>query len=144
MTKLQRILFRAGAVACLLTAALHLAAHLQGQPPPRDETEATLQRLMAEYRMDILGVSITMRELMSGFSLCYALFLVWLGVVGLLLVRAAGRETWMRGIAAVFALGAVALLAVSYRYFPLPPTVCAAVIVLGFAGANIPGGKSPA
>ncbi len=143
MTKLQRILFRVGAFACLVTAALHLVGHLQGQPPPRDETEATLQRLMTEYRMDILGVGLTMRELMHGFSLCYSLFLAWLGFVGLLLVRRAGRETWMRAVAATFALGAVALLAVSYRHFPLPPIVCAAVIVLGFVGSTIPGGKAP-
>jgi hypothetical protein len=143
MTKLQRILFRVGAIACIVCAALHMVGHLQGPQPPRDENEATLQRLMAEYRIDILGVPITMQEIMSGFSLCFALFLVWLGVVALVLVGRAGHEPWMRRVAAIFAVGALALLVVSYRYFPLPPTVFAALIVLGFAGALIPGGKSP-
>ncbi|HEY7515440.1 MAG TPA: hypothetical protein VIC87_13225 [Vicinamibacteria bacterium] len=144
MTKLQRILFRTGAVACLLTAALHLVGHLAGQPPPRNETEAELRKLMTEYRADVLGVPLTMQDLVSGFSLCYSLFLAWVGLVALLLVRRAGPERFMRSVAVLCALGAVALLAVSYRYFPLPPTICAAVIVLGFAGATIPGGKAPA
>jgi hypothetical protein len=144
MTKLQRILFRTGAVACLLTSSLHLAGHLQGGPPPRNETEATLQKLMTEYRADVLGVQLSMQDLVNGFSLCYSLFLVWVGVMALLLVSRAGHERWMRALAAVCALGSLALLAVSYRYFPLPPTICAAVIVLGFAGSTIPGGKAPA
>ncbi len=143
MTKLQRILFRVGAIACLVTACLHLIGHLQGGAAPRNETEATLRKLMTEYRADVLGVQLTMQELLSGFSLCYGLLLAWLGVVTLLLVSRAGREPWMRAVAAVCALGALALLAVSYRYFPLPPTICAAVILLGFAGATIPGGKAP-
>ena len=143
MTKLQRILFRVGAIACLVTAVLHLVGHLQGGLPPRNETEVALRKLMTEYRMDVLGVKLTMQELWSGFSLCYSLFLAWLGVAALLLVRRAGGEAWMRAMAAVFALGALALLAISYRYFPLPPTICAAVILLGFGGAIIPGGKAP-
>jgi hypothetical protein len=126
-----------------VTACLHLVGHLQGGLPPRNETEATLRKLMTEYRADVLGVPLTMQELVSGFSLCYSLFLAWLGVVALILVGRAGREAWMRRVAAACALGALALLAISYRYFPLPPTICAAVIVLGFAGATIPGGKAP-
>ena len=70
--------------------------------------------------------------------------LVWVGVVALILVKRAGSETWMRAVARACALGALALLAVSHRYFPLPPTICAAVILLGFAGSTIPGGKAPA
>ena len=143
MTKLQRILFRTGAIACLATASLHLVGHLSGGAPPRNETEATLQKLMTEYRADVLGVQLSMQDLVSGFSLCYSLFLTWMGVLALVLVSRAGHERWMRTVGAVCALGAAALLAVSYRYFPLPPTICAAVIVLGFAGSTIPGGKAP-
>jgi hypothetical protein len=66
------------------------------------------------------------------------------GAVALLLVSRAGREGFMRTVAVGHALGAIALLAVSYRCFPLPPTICAAVIVLGFAGSTIPGGRAPA
>jgi hypothetical protein len=143
MTKLQRILFRSGAVACLLTASLHLIGHLSGGPPPTNETEATLRKLMTEYRADILGVRLSAQDLMNGFSLCYSLFLFWMGSLALVLVSRAGRERWMRSVAAVCAIGALALLGISYRYFPLPPTICAALVVLGFAGSTIPGGKVP-
>jgi len=143
MTKLQRILFRSGAVACLLTASLHLVAHLSGGPPPANETEATLRKLMTEYRADVLGVELSTQDIMDGLSLCYSLLLLWVGSLALVLVSRAGRERWMRSVAAVSAIGALALLGISYRYFPLPPTICAALVVLGFAGSTIPGGKAP-
>jgi hypothetical protein len=131
-------------VACLVTAALHLVGHLSGGPPPRNETETALRKLMTEYRADVLGVTLSMQDLVNGFSLCYSLFLAWVGCLSLLLVSRAGRESFMRWVAVVCALGATALLAVSYGYFPLPPTICAAVILLGFAGSTIPGGRAPA
>lgn len=136
MTRLQRVLFRIGAWACLVTAGLHLIGHFSGGPPPANETEATMQRLMKTYSFDLMGVQLTMGKLVEGYSLTYSLFLVLVGLSALAVIGAApegGRA--VRRVATLDALAAFALLAIGLGHFPPPPNICMAVIGLAFAGS---------
>src|SRR5262245_51471909 len=83
MSRIQRVLFKTGAWACLVTASLHLIGHFSKRPGPANETEAALQRLMETYSFDLMGVSLTMSKLVDGFSLAYSLFLVLMGATAL-------------------------------------------------------------
>jgi len=140
MNRRQRILFRTGAILCLVTAAAHGLGHLQGPRTPADETEAQLARLMTEHQLDILGTRLTMMQMMKGFSLGYSLFLAWLGAAGL--VVAARAPGALRAVAVVNTLGAAVLLAVSLGHFPPPPIAFAGLIFLAFAGSLV-GRASP-
>src|SRR5262245_43657406 len=83
MSRVQRILFKTGAWACLVTAALHRIGHFSEHPKPANETQATMERLMETYVFDLMGVQLTMDKLIAGFSLTYSLFLVLMGATAL-------------------------------------------------------------
>ena len=136
MTRLQRVLFRIGAWGCLVTACLHLIGQLSGGPPPANETEATLFRLMKTYSFDLMGVKLTMSRLVDGFSLSYSLFMVLMGLSALAVLAGLPEGVRVvRRIALLNAFACFALLAIGVGRFPPPPNVCAAVIGLVFAGS---------
>jgi hypothetical protein len=136
MTRLQRVLFRIGAWACLVTAGLHLIGHFSGGPAPANETEATMQRLMKTYTFDLMGVQLTMSKLVEGYSLTYSLFLVLLGLSALAVIAGLPESVRVvRRVALLNALAAFALLGIGLLHFPPPPNVCAAIIGLAFAGS---------
>lgn len=142
MSRIQRVLFKAGGWASLVTAALHLVGHFSERPRPANETEATMRRLMETYSFDLMGVQLTMMKLVEGYSLTYSLFLVLMGLTAL--ATATGLPDGarvVRRVAVLYALGSFGLVAVGLGRFPPPPNVCAAVIGLVFAGSLI--GKSP-
>jgi hypothetical protein len=142
MTKRRRVFFRIGAWACLATAAIHLVGHFAPQPAPANTTEAELWRLLTTYEKDFgAGFTRTTADFLKGFSLCFSLFLLWVGVWSLLsLRRVATDPAWLRRVSVANAIFSAALLAIGLAYFFLPPIVCIAVIFLGFAGAALPAG----
>jgi hypothetical protein len=136
MSRLQRVLFRAGAGACLVTAGLHLIGHFSGGPAPANETEATLQRLMRTYSFDVMGVKLTMSNLVDGFSMTYSVYLVLMGLSALVVIGGLPESARIvRRIAMLDALAAFALLAIGWGHFPPPPNICMAIIGLAFAGS---------
>lgn len=136
MSKQQRVFLSVACWVALLTAGLHMLGHAQGAPVPANDTEATLFKLMSSYRIDAAGTRLTVEKLLDGFSLSFSLFLAWLGGLGLLALRRGGPEL-LRGMALVDAILTAVLLAISVTHFPLPPTVCIAVMLIGFVGATI-------
>jgi hypothetical protein len=142
MSRLQCVLFRIGAWGYLVTAGMHLAAHLSGTPAPANETERTLYGLMATYSFDVMGVKMTMHRLLDGFSVCYSLFMAVIGVSALAVLSGLPEGARVaRRVAVVYALCAFALVAIGVGRFPPPPNVLAALIGLAFAGSLA--GKPP-
>jgi len=141
MSRRQRIFFSFACWVALLTAGLHMLAHVQGAPAPANDTEATLHKLMSSYEIDAGGTRLTIEKLMNGFSLAFSLFLAWIGALGLLALRR-GDPKLVRGVALLDSVLAAALLVISAAHFPLPPTACIAVMWVGFAGATL-GRSSP-
>jgi len=144
LNRFQRISFRTGAIACIVTAFIHLVGHFGPRPPAANETEATLRKLMETYRQDLgAGFERTMMDFLKGFSLSFSLYLLVLGTLALLLLRHSSRDaSFMRRASAVCLFGTGALLVVSLVYFFLPPIVCVAVATAGFAGALAGGSQA--
>jgi hypothetical protein len=144
MTKRQRIFFRIGAWASVATGGIHLFGHFAPRPTPANGTEAMLRHLLTTYHTDLgAGFSRTTMDFLKGFSLSFALFLLWVGVLSLLaLRRAAQGAAWLHRVSLVNAILAAGLLAISLIYFFLPPIVCVAVVFLGFAGAALPSSRA--
>lgn len=138
MTKPQRVLFRTGAIASLVTSGFHLVGHFSEPQVPTDENGRLLFELVRTYRMDMMGSERTMWDLLSGFSLAFSLFLFFIGFLGLVLVRRLREDApTMRVITLLSVLATGGLLAVSVTYWFLAPTVCLAVATLGYAGALV-------
>jgi hypothetical protein len=137
MTKRQRVFFRIGAWACIVTSVIHMAGQLGPRPAPANETEATLFKLMSTYQKDVgAGMLRTTSDFLNGFSVSFSVLLAWIGIVSVLILRRHRDDAaFMSKIARVCALFAAGLLAVSIIDFFLPPTVCVGVIFVGFAGA---------
>ena len=144
MTRRQRIFFQIGTWACLVTSGIHAIGQIAPRPAPANETEATLLRLLTTYRKDLgAGFSRTTMDFVVGFSWCFSLFLLWVGLLGLLALRRGVADAeWFRRAALVNAILAGGLLVLGLKYFFLPPIVCVAVIFLGFAGAAVPGPRA--
>src|SRR6185295_9082174 len=119
-----------GAWACLVTSAIHLAGHFAPPPPPANDAESALQKLMTTYRKDFgAGFSRTTMDFIQGFSLTFSLFLLFAGVLALLIAsRPPQDEILGRRIRAAYAITMGALLAITAFYFFLPPLVCVVVI----------------
>ncbi len=139
MTKRQRIFFRIGAWACVVTSVVHMAGQLAPRPAPANDTEAALFKLMTTYQKDVgAGMLRTTMDFLNGFSVSFSLMLGWVGVLALLdLHRQSSDPAFLRSVARVCAVFAAGLLAVCVVDFFLPPTVCVAVIFVGFAGASV-------
>ena len=139
MARSQRVFFRIGAWACVVTSLIHLAGQFAGPPGPKNPTEKTLFELLTTYQRDFgAGFRRTTSDFLNGFSLCFSLFLAWLGVLCLLAARRHGGDArFMTAMSRACAVFSAAVLTISVVYFFLPPTVCLAVVFLGFAGAAL-------
>jgi hypothetical protein len=141
MTKRQRLFFRIGSWACLATAGVHLIGHFATPPSPESDAEATLRKLMVSYRKDFgAGFTRSTMDFVQGFSLSFSLFLLFAGVLGLLLAARAPQDPVLwRGVRLTYAIAMGCLLAISAVYFFLPPLFCVAVIFLAFLIAALAG-----
>lgn len=139
MTKSQKIFFRIGAWACIATAVIHMAGQLAPRPAPATDTEALLQQLLTTYEKDFGGgFRRTTADFLNGFSISFSVFLAWVGVLALLAVRRQHADArYMRKVTWACTLFSGAMLIVSILCFFLPPTVCLAVVFIGFAGAAL-------
>lgn len=127
--------FRIGASLQIVTAGLHLIGHFSARDPA-NETEAQLLELMMSYRLDVGGVERTMMDLFQGFSLTFAVLLVYVGLLNLILLGhlRAGAKAFRWAALINLALTGV-LVVVSALTFPLPPTVLFALSGLAFLAA---------
>jgi hypothetical protein len=133
------VFFRIGSWGCVAAAAIHTLGQLTPRPTPQNPTEETLLKLLNTYQKNYgAGFHRSMSDFLNGFSISFAVLLVWVGVLCILTLRRHQADArFMRTVASVCAVFAGAVLAVSAVYFFLPPTVCLAVVFLGFAGAAL-------
>jgi hypothetical protein len=130
----QRFFYRTGCWAAIVTAVIHLVGHLSGPQPPANETERALIEQVMTYRFAVPGGQRTLWEFMTGFSLSFSACLAMFGGLNLAIVRRSSGDTvLMRTLTVLNALFAVVMVVVSVRYFFIAPTVCLAVVALGFA-----------
>jgi hypothetical protein len=142
MSKRQRIFFRIGTWALFATAAIHLAGHFAPQPEPSGEAERTLRDLMTSYRKDFgAGFSRTTLDFLKGFSLSFSAFLLWTGLLNLAALRGFADGARLRRLAALDAALSGVVVAITWKYFFLPPLVCMAVVFLSFLAAALGGGE---
>jgi hypothetical protein len=141
MMKRQRLFFRIGSWASIATAGVHLIGHFAPPPTPESDAEATLLKLMVSYRKDLgAGFTRTTMDFVKGFSLSFSLFLLFAGVLGLLLAaRAPNDPVLWRGVRLAYAVGMGCLLAICAVYFFLPPLFCVAVTFVAFLVAAVAG-----
>src|SRR5262245_31342608 len=141
MRKRQRLFFRIGSWACIATAGVHLIGHFAPPPTPESDAEATLQKLMVSYRKDFgAGFTRSTMDFVQGFSLSFSLFLLFAGVLGLLLAARAPQDPVLwRGVRFAYAAAMACLLGISVVYFFLPPLLCVAVVFLAFFIAALAG-----
>jgi hypothetical protein len=120
MTKRQRVFFRIGAWACVATAGIHMLGQFAPRPPAANPTEATLQRLLTTYQKDFgAGFSRTTMDFLKGFSLSFALMLLWAGLLSLLALRRLPEDAaGLTRVARVNAVLAGLLLAISLAGLP--------------------------
>jgi hypothetical protein len=130
--------FRVGAWILLITAALHTLGHVSGPAPARNDTEATLLRLMHEHRFELAGVQRSAQNFLDGFSLTFSVFLLFVGLLDLLLARHL-ETALLRRLALLHAGLAAAMLALSVIYFIPPPAVCFGLALVAFGAAAWPG-----
>jgi hypothetical protein len=137
MSTRQRLFFKAGCWAALVTAGVHLVGHLAGTQPPANETERQLLRLYETYRFALPGGSArSLSEFMSGFSLIFSVAMAMFGGTNLLMVRRCADDQPLMRMATVLALAfCVTVLVVSLTHFFIVPTLFIAAVTLCFAAS---------
>lgn len=134
MNRFQRVAYRVGAIGAIVTAALHMVGHLQGAPPPTNETETTLWTLLTTYTYEFAGTKRTFWEFQQGFSLVFSIALAFVGALDLAILRLRRDDRGLLRLVAAFNAGMFGvLLAVSVAYFIPPPTICLAICATAFA-----------
>lgn len=137
MDRRARGWFRAGAWILLITACLHTLGHLSGPAPAKNDTEATLLRLMQEYEFQLAGLQRSANDFLNGFSLAFSVFLLFVGLLDLLVAGHVDAAV-LRRMALLHALLAAVMLALSLVYFIPPPAVCFGLALLAYGVAAWP------
>jgi hypothetical protein len=129
----QLLAFQIGCWTAFVTAALHLTGHLIG-PRPTTPAEAAVFQVASTVVLELPGASRSLMDLLSGFSLAFALFLAFWGGLGLMLVRRARHDgPLMSAVARTMAGAAVVLLVISLSDWFLIPSLCIAMMAISFA-----------
>jgi len=125
-----RRLFTAGAIVLILLAMAHSISLFEPIQASND-TERQLLSLMRTYKFDLVGSPRSMDNLLRGFSICFMVAAVGLGVLDLVLSRE--RSALEGGVALVNALWLAVMTDVSLCYFFIIPTTFMIVALLLFA-----------
>lgn len=129
--------FRLGGWLTLLNGPPHLIGFLtERNPAPANATEAELYRLVREYKFHLMGVERSFEDINSGFSLCFAIFAILVGVFVLAAARH-GHESkhLVRDLAYVAAIGNAILCVVNLIYTVPPPAILLGLAALSFTAA---------
>ena len=143
MTDRQRLFFKAGAWLAIVTAIVHLVAHVAGPSEPANEAERAFVEQFRTLRFEVPGGSRTMYEFMRGFSLMESVFYGMFGGLNLLIVRRARDDApLMAAVTRLDAACAITMVIISLTYFFIVPTVLFALVAVCFVAALF--GKSTA
>jgi hypothetical protein len=127
-------LFTSGAVVLILLGVAH-SLSLFEKMTPTNEAERQLLDLMSNYRFNLVGSMRSMDNLLRGFSICFIVGVIGLGVLDLALSRE--RPGLVKRVALINALWLAVLTAVALRFFFLVPTTFIVVAFLLFVLAWI-------
>jgi hypothetical protein len=135
----QLFVFKFGCWAALVSALVHMAGHLIGQPAPANDTERQLAALATSYQYSMPGGAMrSLMDFLSGYSLMFALQLATMGAAGLAVARRAHHDgTLMRGVARAFAVCGALMLVLSMVYFFLIPSMFLSTVALCFGMASV-------
>ena len=97
---------------------------------PANDTERQLLGLMTSYRFNLAGSMRSMDNLLRGFSICFLVGAIGLGVLDLALSRERGEL--LKRVALINVLWLAVMTAVSLRYFFVIPTSFLVVALLAF------------
>ena len=144
VTNRQRLFFKAGCWMAIVTAVMHMVAHLSGTQPPANDTERQLLALFEGYKFPLPGgTARSLDDFMRGFSLVFAVHFASLGGMNLLIVRrCAGDDALMTMLTRLVLACCVTTLAVSLTHFFLIPTIFIGAVTLCFGAALVGGGAS--
>ncbi len=129
----MRTAMRVGSGLSIFTGSLHLLAHLKGLEPTSDAERAMLE-MMTRLRFDAGGVERSMMDLFGGLSLSFSTLFFLIGLHGLRLARSEDAVV-RREAALAYAATAALLTGLGLLYFPTPPTVLTALMLLAYAVA---------
>lgn len=133
----MRTALRTGSVLSILTGALHLLAHLRPQQPESDDQRRLLD-LMTRLRFDAGGVERSMMDIVSGLSLSFSVLFFMMGIhMGIHGLRLARSEDAVvrREAALTYAATAAVLTGLGFSYFPTPPIVLNALMLVAYGVA---------
>ena len=133
------MVFKLGCLAAVLTAMVHLAAHMLGPQPPVDDTEREVMRLVATHEFPFPGGSQrTLMDLMDGFSLTYAVLLATVGGIGYVVQKRSRDDAiLMTALSRTLAAACAVMLVISLTHFFIVPTLFIALMTVCFALASV-------
>lgn len=119
--------FRAGAIGLLVFAAVHLIPFTAGLlQTPTDPAQIEVDRALRAQRVEIGPFRTTMRHLTMLLSASYSVFLLYIGVLDLMVLRAAAATGRLARIAGLNLIFCVILAAICVAaWFPPPFVFCA-------------------
>lgn len=130
MTKTHSFWLKAVIALQFVTGVFHLLSFLNS-PEPKNDSEKQLFNLMTNYKFDLgSGFFRSMENLMNSFSIAFALFLFFSGILNLFLLRSNLPNKTMKGVILInlFAY-LICFISMSLLTF-LPPIICTGLIVL--------------
>jgi hypothetical protein len=132
--KWGRRLFTTGAVVLVILGLIHSLSLIRELVPAND-TERQLFHLMDTYRFNLMGSMRTMTELFRGFSVCFTVASIGLGVLDLSLLRE--PSALLKRVALIHVLWLGALVVIALKYFFAAPLAFQALALAIFAAAWI-------
>ena len=136
----MQLFFRLGSWMLIVTAALHLVGHFAASPPPANDTEAELRRLLESYEWEHGIFERSTKDFLDGYSLSFATILFFVGATNLVMMRVhRGRIKGLQVLSLANLLLSLSLLLLSWSYFVLPPVACFGVCLLLFSLAWVSG-----
>ncbi len=126
--------YKAASYVVLLTAGMHLLAHLVGPPAPVSEEQRVLDRLLRNLALNVGGVERTMYAIITGYSLFFAFAQAIQGAFVLMLLRYRPDDAVvLRCIGWIGVLSLLGNLVISIAYFPIPPIALSGLGLILFA-----------
>jgi hypothetical protein len=135
----QLTIFTIGCWVAIITAAVHMAAHVSGPAEPANDTERRLMELATTHRMSMPGGSErSLMDFMDGFSLAFSVLLVLVGGVGLIVRQRCHKDgAAMMAVSRALAGGGLALVVISLSYWFIVPSMFLALMTFCFAFAAV-------
>ena len=125
------------AIFQIMTGLMH-SLSLFNSPPPTNATEKQLLDLMGSYQFELgAGFSPTMADFMTSFSISFTLFLLFGGILNLLLLKGNVAMKTMKGIILVNLLFFGACFITMFFLTFLIPIICLGLIELALILAAI-------